>query len=129
MNIKLTLLGLFMLASLTINSNPLIHESLDATTFSPVLHNEIEITIKDTSYISEDTYYTINVYYLGILYSSKTTHLLKTKAIAPNLSKGDLVVEVEKHSRNARVSGEDRQLIATEVRLPAKWVIITLDDF
>lgn len=128
MNIKLTLLGLFMIASLTINSSPLLHESPDAIILSPVLHNEIEVIIEDASYIPGDAY-TINVYYSGILYSSKTTHSLKTIVVAPNLSKGDLVVEIEKHNSNARIAGDLRYTIATEVRLPIKWIGITFDSF
>jgi len=127
MNIKFTLLAAFVLASLNVNTSPLIHESPDIIT-SPVLQNTIEVIIDDASYTFGDTY-TVNVYYLGTLHSSQTTNSLQTMAIIPALWRGSLIVEIEKHPANLRVVGIEGtfQIIAQEVRYPDMQAIVEFE--
>lgn len=130
MNIKFTLLLTFVLASLNVNTSPLTLESPNIPN-SPVLQNEIEVTIIDASYAPGDTY-TIKVYHLGMLYSSQTTSELLAMATIPTLWRGTLDIEVEKHSINARVFGGSNGIpsliIAQEVRHPGLQTIIEFEQ-
>ncbi len=124
MNIKLTLLVACTLTSLILNSAP-VGALPNAFTFSPVLQNDIEVTINDDSYVSGDTY-TIKIYYLGGIYSTVTTESLVTAIPGPTLWRGALMVEVEKNTNNGRLGAIPAfEIIATEVRFPNRKAMVT----
>lgn len=118
MSIKFTLLLAFVLTSLNVNTSPLICQAPDIAD-TPVLQNEIEVIIDDASYTLGDTY-TINVYHLGTLYSYETTDSPKTMVNIPHFWRDSLIVEVEKHPVNARITKGAIKLhvIAQEVFWP-----------